>query len=126
MADTPDTPDIEVISAVTLVTADMAASTAFYRALGFRERDGRTTPEFTSLEAGPGYVNLQLDPDWVPPRVVWGRVILWVDDVDAMHQCALVAGYRPSTEPADAPWGERFFHILDPAGHELSFASPLD
>jgi len=27
--------------------------------------------------------------------------------------------------PADAPWGERYFHILDPDGHELSFARRL-
>ncbi|MGH8701888.1 MAG: VOC family protein, partial [Burkholderiales bacterium] len=27
--------------------------------------------------------------------------------------------------PADAPWGERYFHISDPDGHELSFARPL-
>jgi hypothetical protein len=24
--------------------------------------------------------------------------------------------------PQDAPWGERFFHVTDPDGHELSFA----
>ena len=35
------------------------------------------------------------------------------------------AGYVPETEPEDAPWGERFFHIRDPSGHELSFAKPL-
>jgi uncharacterized glyoxalase superfamily protein PhnB len=29
------------------------------------------------------------------------------------------------TEPADAPWGERYFHVRDPDGHELSFARPL-
>jgi len=27
--------------------------------------------------------------------------------------------------PDDAPWGERYFHIRDPDGHELSFARPL-
>jgi hypothetical protein len=25
----------------------------------------------------------------------------------------------------DAEWGERFFHLVDPDGHELSFARPL-
>jgi uncharacterized glyoxalase superfamily protein PhnB len=24
--------------------------------------------------------------------------------------------------PTDAPWGERYFHLRDPDGHELSFA----
>ena len=36
------------------------------------------------------------------------------------------AGLAPMTEPADAPWGERYFHVRDPDGHELSFARPLD
>jgi uncharacterized glyoxalase superfamily protein PhnB len=26
--------------------------------------------------------------------------------------------------PRDAPWGERYFHMRDPDGHELSFARP--
>jgi uncharacterized glyoxalase superfamily protein PhnB len=27
--------------------------------------------------------------------------------------------------PRDAEWGERFFHVTDPDGHEISFAWPL-
>jgi uncharacterized glyoxalase superfamily protein PhnB len=27
--------------------------------------------------------------------------------------------------PTDAPWGERYFHLRDPDGHELSFAKLL-
>ena len=38
---------------------------------------------------------------------------------------ALAAGYQPATVPRDAEWGERFFHLVDPDGHELSFARPL-
>jgi hypothetical protein len=26
--------------------------------------------------------------------------------------------------PRDAKWGEQFVHIVDPDGHELSFARP--
>ncbi|MCY3569357.1 MAG: VOC family protein, partial [Chloroflexi bacterium] len=25
-----------------------------------------------------------------------------------------------------APWRERYFHIVDPDGHEISFAKPLE
>ncbi|MDQ2677276.1 MAG: VOC family protein [Actinomycetota bacterium] len=116
---------IEELNAVTLVTTDMERSLAFYLALGFEVRDGRESPEFCSLAAGPGHLNLQLVPGYRPPAEVWGRVILWVDDVDAVHGSAVDAGYRPSTRPEDAPWGERYFHISDPDGHELSFAAPL-
>ena len=31
----------------------------------------------------------------------------------------------PTTAVSDASWGERFFHIIDPAGHELAFAAPV-
>jgi uncharacterized glyoxalase superfamily protein PhnB len=27
-------------------------------------------------------------------------------------------------EPMNATWGERFFHLKDPDGYELSFAQP--
>ena len=37
----------------------------------------------------------------------------------------VAAGCRPDTAPRDAEWGERFFHVTDPDGHELSFAWPL-
>jgi hypothetical protein len=37
----------------------------------------------------------------------------------------VAAGYRPDTAPGDAKGGERFFHLTDPDGHELSFAWPL-
>jgi catechol-2,3-dioxygenase len=30
-----------------------------------------------------------------------------------------------SEKPRNASWGERYFHMLDPDGHELSFARPL-
>jgi catechol 2,3-dioxygenase-like lactoylglutathione lyase family enzyme len=55
----------------------------------------------------------------------WGRVIFYFADVDALYDHALAAGYQPATAPRDAEWGERFFHLTDPDGHELSFARPL-
>ena len=33
--------------------------------------------------------------------------------------------YDPSLPRATLNWGERYFHIADPDGHELSFAKPL-
>jgi len=116
---------VQSISAVTLATADMAKAVGFYLALGFRLLYGGPDAEFTSFRAGSGYLNLQLDPSVDRPQSVWGRVIFWVDDVDAMHERALATGFVPETSPADAPWGERYFHIRDPDGHELSFARPL-
>lgn len=115
---------IETISAVTLATGDMASSTEFYRALGFKLRYGGDTASFTSLDAGTGYLNLIAQPkdrqwDW------WGRVIFYVSDVDRFYQQAVRHGLEPDAPPRDAPWGERYFHITDPDGHELSFAKRL-
>jgi catechol 2,3-dioxygenase-like lactoylglutathione lyase family enzyme len=117
---------IQSISAVTLVTGDMARAVFFYRALGFRLVSGGPGSEFSTFRAGRGFVNLQLDEGDAPSPAGWGRVILWVDSVDGMYERALAAGLRPATMPADASWGERYFHIRDPDGHELSFARPLD
>ena len=46
---------------------------------------------------------------------------IWVDDVDAMHQRALAAGCTPLTSPADATWGERYFHVRDPDARRLAY-----
>lgn len=112
---------IECISAVTLETADMARAVRFYRAVGFELLYGGPDAEFTSFTAGVGYLNLQLREGFRSTGL-WGRVIFWVADVDALHQRVRLAGLEPAAAPADAPWGERYFHLSDPDGHELSFA----
>jgi catechol 2,3-dioxygenase-like lactoylglutathione lyase family enzyme len=113
----------ESINAVTLGVADMAASCAFYEALGFEVDHGGPDAEFTTYRVGPTFLNLQ-SADRV--ETTWGRFIVHVDDVDAMHRRATEAGLTPTMAPSDAPWGERYFHIDDPDGHEVSFARRLD
>ena len=118
-------PEIESISAVTLATHDMAAAVRFYRALGFDPCFGGREAPFTSFAVGPNYLNLIAQPaerqwSW------WGRLIFHVSDVDAIHSRAVANGLKPEAAPRDAEWGERYFHITDPDGHELSFAKPLD
>src|SRR5712691_4758180 len=82
---------VESISAVTLLTVDMVEAVAFYQALGFRLLYGGPQAPFTSFRVGAGYLNLQLDTAGPPHNAVWGRVVLWVDDVDAMYRRALAA-----------------------------------
>lgn len=116
-------PTVESISAVTLATADMARAVAFYDDLGLRRLYGGPDKAFTSYAVGEGYVNLQAVAD--PPPTRWGRIVLYVDDVDAMHAHVVDHGHQPEFDPQDAEWGERYFHLRDPDGHELSFARPL-
>ena len=115
---------IQSISAITLATHDMARSVRFYRDLGFVLRYGGEDASFTSFLAGPGYLNVVTA---APERgwSWWGRVIFYVDDVDALYARAIALGLQPQAPPRDAEWGERFFHLTDPDGHELSFARPL-
>jgi len=115
---------IDSISAITLATHDMGRAVRFYSVLGFEIIFGGEEAAFTSFRAGRCYLNLIAQPaertwSW------WGRVIFYDTDVDALHARAIAAGLRPDTAPRDAEWGERFFHITDPDGHELSFAWPL-
>jgi catechol 2,3-dioxygenase-like lactoylglutathione lyase family enzyme len=117
--------DIESISAITLVTSDMRRAVRFYAALGFEKRYGGETADFTSFHVGEGYLNLGLRSS-VGDVSSWGRAILYVVDVDAMHARVVAAGFEPEFEPRDATWGERYFHVRDPDGHELSFARLLD
>ena len=115
---------VRSINALTLATHDMARAVRFYRALGFEIRFGGERADFTSFRFDGQHLNLIMvgaDRQWR----WWGRVIFHVDDVDAMHATALAAGCVPEAAPCDAPWGERYFHLTDPDGHELSFAKLL-
>ena len=115
---------IEGISAITLATHDMRRAVRFYSMLGFAILYGGEDAAFTSFRAGRNFLNLIAQSgerhwSW------WGRVIFYHSDVDALYARVVAAGYRPDTAPRDAEWGERFFHLTDPDGHELSFAWPL-
>lgn len=117
--------DVESINAITLRTADMAASVRFYAALGFRLSYGGDDAPFSTLRSGECFVNLIAVADAAEAETGWGRVIFHVENVDALYQRALDAGLEPQAEPRDAPWGERMFPIFDPAGHDLSFAKRI-
>jgi len=113
------------LNAITFHTSDMARACAFWEAVGFGYAYGGPDATFTSLRAGGAtFVNLQLMDDHVSSPS-WGRMIIHVESPDTTHAALLAAGYRPHAEPRDAPWGERYFHVTDPDGNEISFAQPL-
>jgi catechol 2,3-dioxygenase-like lactoylglutathione lyase family enzyme len=102
----------------------MRASVQFYRdVLGMAVIYGGEWGYFSSLRAkdaeGP-ILNLEQG------RSVrqWGRLIFYVADVDQFWSYLQEKGFQPES-PQDASWGERYFHMHDPDGHELSFARPL-
>ena len=117
-------PTIEKISAVTFRVANMTESVRFYRdVLGMEVLYGGEDAGFSSLrpkDAQSAILNLEQGD-----RVTrWGRLIFYVTDVDALWTHLKERGFDPEI-PQDASWEERYFHMPDPDGHELSFARPL-
>jgi len=116
--------NVEKISAITLKVSDMRASVRFYKdILGLRMLYGGEQASFSSFCTGgadSAILNLELG------QAVgdWGRIIFYVSDVDETWEYLTEKGFK-AEQPRDAPWGERYFHMLDPDGHELSFARPL-
>jgi catechol 2,3-dioxygenase-like lactoylglutathione lyase family enzyme len=117
-------PTIEKLSAVTFRVANMTESVCFYRdVLGMKLLYGGEGTSFSSLRSeNPQSAILNLEQG--KPMTRWGRLIFHVTDVDALWTHLKESGFNPET-PRDASWGERFFHMPDPDGHELSFARPL-
>jgi len=117
-------PTIEKISAVTLRVTNMTKSVRFYRdVLGMELLYGGEDAGFSSLRAQDAQsAILNLEQGDTVTR--WGRLIFYVTDVDALWTQLNERGLDPEI-PQDASWSERYFHMPDPDGHELSFARPL-
>ena len=116
--------NVEKISAITLKVSDMRASVHFYKdILGLKMLYGGEQACFSSLcTKDEKHTILNLEQG--NPVNDWGRVIFFVQDVDKFWTYLKEKGFKPE-RPRDAKWGERYFHVVDPDGHELSFAQPL-
>ncbi|MGH8066865.1 MAG: VOC family protein [Candidatus Entotheonellia bacterium] len=114
--------NIQHISAVTLAVQDMAQAVAFYQMIGFDVLYGGAQATFTSFRLGNTFLNLILTPSYTGQW--WGRVIFRVTQVDDLYAALTAKGMNPES-PRDGSWGERYFHVKDPDGHELSFAELL-
>jgi hypothetical protein len=60
----------------------------------------------------------------------FGRIICHTKNVDRLYSYMKQDDYISKhivieNEPTNATWGERFFHIREPNGYQLSFAKPL-
>jgi catechol 2,3-dioxygenase-like lactoylglutathione lyase family enzyme len=130
------------ISAVTLKVRDMGESCAFYAKLpGFTLVYGGSKERFTTFEVGKGtkmYLNLELEDGMDQristgldkPKKSCGRVIFHTDDVDGLYRfmkndSSISRSAIFENPPKDASWGERFFHVSEPNGYQLSFAQPI-
>ena len=117
-------PTIDKISAVTFRVVNMTESVRFYRdVLGMELLYGGEGAGFSSLRARDAQSAI-LNLEQGEAATHWGRLIFYVTDVDALWNHLKHRGFNPEI-PRDASWGERYFHVPDPDGHELSFARPL-
>jgi catechol 2,3-dioxygenase-like lactoylglutathione lyase family enzyme len=116
---------IEKISAVTFRVSDMRRSVRFYKdVLGMEIVYGGEDAFFSSLRAKDANTPI-LNLEQGRSVTGWGaRMIFYVADVDAFWEYLRGKGFNPES-PRDASWGERYFHMPDPDGHELSFARPI-
>lgn len=124
------------ISAVTLKVVDMKKSLLFYSKIpGLSLRYGGTNSDkFRSFEIENGnnksYINLEFSgKEQGLSTSNFGRIIFYTNDVDNSYlklrndkELAEIILFE--NKPMNATWGERFFHVKDPDGYELSFAQP--
>ena len=132
------------ISAVTLIIKNMERSCNFYSQIpGFKVVYGGTRDAtFTSYEIVESnakmYLNLELGTshgdncdEHDAGKRCFGRIIFSTEDVDKLYRYFKQSESLSKTiyfenEPTDASWGERYFHIREPDGYQLSFATPLN
>jgi catechol 2,3-dioxygenase-like lactoylglutathione lyase family enzyme len=117
------------ISGLSYYVEDLARSTTFYEALGFRrgnEESDRVTFYvnwfFVTLVAQDSEEDPELRKD--AKRTKKGAGVLLhvkVDDADSFHNAATAAGLEPAGEPLVRPSGNREFVIQDPDGYRLVF-----
>jgi catechol 2,3-dioxygenase-like lactoylglutathione lyase family enzyme len=114
------------MNAVTLMTQDMDRAVRFYLSLGFNLKFGGIGRSFTSFGIGDDQALNLISSISDRPVQGWGRIIFHVTDVDRYLDYVQEQGHRPEGPPRNPDWGERYFHLKDPDGHELSFARPLE
>ena len=114
--------EVTKVAGVTLCVRSMTRALLFYKdILGLKLLYGDEDSSFCSFDVNGTYVNLELSER---VETSWGRLIFYCNDVDEVHAHLSSRGYL-GTKPRDAPWGERFFHVKDPDGHEVSVATLL-
>lgn len=135
----PVTAPVPRLDVIGLVTADMAASLAFYRLLGLDVPDGAGSQPHVEVTLPGGMrvlwdtedVVRSFDPAWTRPAGGGERVALAFrlgrpDEVDALYETLTAAGHRGHLEPWDAVWGQRYAVVLDPDGSAVSLYADAD
>jgi len=120
---------------------DVTKAAAFYQGLGFEQTGSISDPSSRTVMTILRRGDLQLLVDALVglpfpdsdreqmtrtgPRGLGVVIGLQVGDVDATADYCRSAGCTITTEPVDAPWGERYVECLDPYEYAWKFFRPL-
>lgn len=120
-----------------IVVRDMAASLAFYRALGMPIEAGAETQPHVEARLDDGVliawdtleVIQSFDPNYTAPTGSH-RIALAFDRgtpeaVDATYAELISAGFTGHVAPWDAHWGQRYATLLDPDGNSIDLFALL-
>lgn len=116
---------------------DVTEAATFYRGLGFEQTGSISNPDGRTVMAilRRGGLQLLVDalvgmpfPDGdrermtkIGPRGLGVVIGIKVDNVDATAEYCRSAGCKVTTDPVDAPWGERYLECLDPYEYAWKF-----
>ncbi|MCI9888562.1 VOC family protein [Micrococcales bacterium 31B] len=121
-----------------IVTSDLAASLAFYRALGVDIAKGAENQPHVDAKLGDGTALAwdtietirSFDPEFTPGTGGHKIALAFQRSspaaVDALYDCMTSAGYTGHVAPFDAFWGQRYATLLDPDGNSIDLYAPLE
>ena len=129
-------PAMPRLDAIGLIVSHMGTAIDFYRKLGLDFPAGSEAEDHVEAVNGDG-VRLMFDTEeWVKKHSAWEapvgshRVALafLCDDpaeVDRLYRELVSGGVRGYLAPFDAPWGQRYATVFDPAGNAVDLFAPL-
>jgi catechol 2,3-dioxygenase-like lactoylglutathione lyase family enzyme len=103
---------------VTVPCSDLAASVAFYRALGLRLIVD-SPPDYARFECPIGDSTFSVHRTLEPARAGGVVVYFELDDLDGTVSRLQAGGLVFESEPRDQPWLWREAHLRDPAGNRI-------
>jgi hydroxymethylpyrimidine/phosphomethylpyrimidine kinase len=105
------------LNQVTVPCSDLAASVAFYRALGLRQIVS-SPPDYARFECPVGGSTFSLHRAAVPRD---GGILVYfeLEDLDGKVRQLKAAGLSFEMEPRDQPWLWREAYLRDPAGNRI-------
>ena len=106
------------LNQVTVPCVDLAASVAFYRALGLRQIVS-SPPDYARFECPGGGSTFSLHRTPEVPRDGGVVVYFEVEDLDATVSALKSAGFHFESEPRDQPWLWREAYLRDPADNHI-------